>query len=522
MIAASRPAPRRLVLGGLLAGLAAACSPSPPRDVNIVIVSFDTMRADRLGTYGNDDWGRSPSPNVDGLAAEGAVFETCYAPRGQTHPALGSLLTGKYPITTGLRENGYPLTAQHTTIFEHLQAAGYQTGVFTANLQVTHEAEAWAARGADVLGDGYGGRRKLEAQNESRFQRIWDDRIEAQAADYLGRVDTSAPFAMWVHYYDVHKPYNPPAAQLSAYGMAADVPAVLRTPGDDSHAALENHLAGITLTERPVPASELRRILGLYDGAVTSTDLRLGRLIAQLEELGELESTYVIFTSDHGEELFDHNRYFFHGASIYDGTVQVPLVVRGPDVVPGRHDAVVRLIDVAPTVLDLAGLPADEAMEGVSLAPMLRGEATESGLPHAFIEWQDLIYAVSDGRHKLIWNPEHVRTRKSPYNALPSAGFEIDCLEGYDLAVDPTEQVNVLADVSPSAMIDSGGRILPAPFQPLYEALGRWLADPAHTEPFKLDQLDDADLERLKQLGYVGAGSVSGGRSDSAEGEPCD
>ncbi len=519
----SRPVARRgAALVAAVTATLACGEPTPPRDVNLLLVSWDTLRADRLGAYGNDEWGESPSPRVDALAASGVVFETAYAPRGQTHPSIGSLLTGKYPATTGLRENAYPMPEEHTTLFEHLDAAGYQTGVFIANFEVAHPVEGWVARGADVSADGYGGERTgVTQKNEGKLQVEWDDRVERAAAAFLRGVDTSRPFALWTHYYDIHKPYNPPAGLVDRYGTSPDVSGPLEAPGPFSAPQLELFLGSITLGRKP-PASDadLVRVRGLYDATVRATDDRLTRILQQLDDMGELEDTYVVFTSDHGEELYDHNRYFYHGASVYDGVVRVPLVVAGPDVLEGlRVRSLGRTIDVTPTVLDLLGLAADPEMEGVSLAPVLRGEAAETGVDHAVVEWQDLIFAVSDGRRKLIYNERHTWPRKAPYAYVDGVGFEIDCIEAYDLVADPFEQTNLLEGFDLAAI--DGGRALPEEFRPLYRALRDFKADPRHSGEMDLDTLDEAARKRLAQLGYVGAGSVSDGRSDSMFADPC-
>jgi arylsulfatase A-like enzyme len=504
----------------LVAGAAPGCGDPAPRR-NLLIVSFDTLRADRMGAYGNSDWDVSPSPHADALAARGVLFEEAYAPRGQTHPSIGAMLTGKYPITTGLRENGLLLLPQHRTLFQLLQAAGFHTGVFVANFDEAHPADDWVYRGADVAADGFRGQRALEARNESRYQVQWDDRVERAALGFLAGRDAGRPFAAWVHLYDVHKPYNPPPEYLGRYGIAADVPEPLLAPGPDSGHELEVWLSEITLGDREVPAAELRRILGLYDGGVSATDARLGRLLAALEAAGDLEHTYVVFTSDHGEELFDHQRYFFHGNSVYRGTLRIPLVVAGPGLPAGRRvPAIVQNVDIAPTALDLLGLPPAPGMEGSSLAPLLRGETDAPPRPHALIEWQDVLYAVTDGTHAYVHNPQHAHLLKAPFQARagqpPARGFAIDCFEAYDLRVDPYEQANLLAGLDPDGLVT--GTALPPEIAPLRRALEAFLADPRHEREMSWPGLSDESVERMRQLGYVEAGR---GRPDVLFMGPC-
>lgn len=518
------PAPRPGLVCLAVLALVLGCG-GQTAHFNVVIVSVDTLRADRLGSYGNDEWGTSPSPELDALAARSVLFERAYAPRGQTHPSLASMLTGKYPATHGLRENGQQLPIEHVTLFERLQRADFRTGVFVANLQVTHPTESWAARGAHVSADGYAGRWQQESRQQSRYQKVWDDRIEAAGLRFLDGVDRGRPFALWMHFYDVHRPYTPPEEHLLSYGVSEDVPAPLAAPGPGSDAELDRHIAGITLTQRPVPEAELRRIRGLYDGAVATTDARLGRLLDKLDELGELERSFVIFTADHGEELYDHNRYFYHGSSIYEGVVRIPLVIWGPDLERGlRMEAHVQNIDIAPTVLDLVGLVPDPDMEGHSLAPLLRGDSHDPPAAYAFVEWQNLITAVTDGRWKVIWNPGHVWTRKQPFSDAPpeaGLGFRVECIEAYDLAADPRERNNLLAGFDLASLDTSTGEGLPPHLQPLFRALQAWLLDPRHRR--ELDAgFSEEEIERLARMGYLApVDRPSGRRVDILVREPC-
>lgn len=497
---------------------------APGNRRNLLIVSFDTIRADRLGAYGNDEWGVSPSPHVDALAAEGVTFDLCLAPRGQTHPSMASLMTGRFPITHTVRENSHSLPPSEPHLFEELQAAGYRTGTFVANFNLASPHHRWLFRGADEVGDGYQGNFRTEAAAEAYFQRHWDDRVEADAQRFLAAHDDDRPFALFVHFYDCHKPYNPPPEQQGLY-VPDDpaVPALLRRPGADEAAALEDHLTEITLGDRDVPAAELAAIRALYDATVTATDLRLGRLLATLSERGLDDDTVVVFTGDHGEELYDHNRYLFHGASIYHGTTRIPLVVRAPDLPAGaRLSPAVQNVDLGPTVLDLLGLPSPTPMEGRSLGPLMRGETAHAPRPHAFVEWQDYLYSVTDGRFVYIDNRFHVHPRKSPYfrdmdSSFPDgpAGFEVDCFEAYDLSDDPGQQRDLLAGLTPRQVLAGEG--VPDEVRALQAALDAWLRDPAHRKEFR-DTSTPEQIEMLIQLGYVDGGSE---RADAHRAEPC-
>jgi arylsulfatase A-like enzyme len=298
----------------------------------------------------------------------------------------------------------------------------------------------------------------------------------------------------------------------------------LRSPGPNSGPNLERYLAEITLTERPVSAAELEAVLALYDSTVTSTDARLGRLLDKLDEMGERDSTYLIFTADHGEELFDHNRYFFHGASIYAGTVRIPLIVSGPGLPRGPRSGVpVQNLDIAPTVLDLLGLPVPEDMEGRPLTGLLKGTTNAPPRPHAFVEWQDLIYVVSDGRYAFVDNRWHTWPKKSPFAsrrpdaiiAGAPAGFAVACFEAYDLEADPLQQHNLLEGIDAQAVAD--GSALSPELAALQDALMAWLREPSHERMMNVDTPLE-QIEHLKQLGYLGANKD---RADVYQADPC-
>jgi arylsulfatase A-like enzyme len=497
--------------------LVACRSSTPP--VNILILSVDTLRADRLGSYGNDDWNRSPSPNIDRLAARGTVFDRSYAPRGQTRPSVASFLTGKYPITTGVRENGTLLRERHLTFIQRLAAAGHQTGAFLANFQTDSMGSGWAYRGAKVVRQGENPGERLP---QARQQVLWDDRVEQAALDFLDGIDGRRPFTAYVHFFDVHKPYNPPSG-YDLYGHYADMPEPLRQVRDGE--SLHAYIDEITRTDRPVEERELQRIRGLYDGAITATDDRIGRVLEKLEQVGARENTVIVFTSDHGEELFDRHRYAYHGNSIYEGVLRVPLIIAGPGLDQGKRSSVpVMNVDVSATLLELAGLPVPDDVEGISLAELLRGRSDEPLRSHLFFEWRDEVYAVSDGRHVYVHNPHHAELLKSPFIELQDPAYvanlsytptrlsyPIACYEGYDTEVDPLQRHNLLDNASETT----------AHFDDLHRALAAWLSEPQHEKKMSwpgLEQHAEAlnrELDQLRSLGYVGiASQMEGGPTD--------
>lgn len=472
------------------------CSDGVPqtKDVNILILSVDTLRADRLGLYGNDDWDVSPSPTIDALGAEGVTFDQALVPRGQTRPSIAALFSGKYPITTGVRENGFMLLDEHITFMQRLQAGGHQTGVFVSNFEETKRGANWIYRGADVQrggSTGHSSQRAPEPQIIAQAQ--WDQTVEEAAIDFLDKVDTARPFASYVHFYDVHKPFNPPAG-YDRYGKYAGMPEALEHTQGPPALDIERHIDEITLSDRDVPDDELQRIFGLYDGTVTATDDRIARILAKLDEIGERENTYIIVTADHGEELFDHNRYFYHGNSVYNGVVGVPLVIAGPGLPEAaRRSMPVLNMDVTATIYDLAGLPQPADIEGFSLVDALHGRSDEVR-PFAFVEWKDIVFGATDGRYSYIHNPDHARLMKPPFFGTDQS-YMIRCYEGYDLANDYLQQNDILQAYAPATLANVSG--LPGEFGPLRTALDEWLDDPSHEKELSWPGIEREKAEEL-------------------------
>jgi arylsulfatase A-like enzyme len=475
------------------------------RPPSIVLVSVDTLRADRLGCYGNDRWGRSPSPVADGLAAGGILFDNCTAPRGQTHPSIASMLTGKYPITHGLRENGQRPWPGHTSFVERLEAEGYETAGFVANMHAwsltAPRRPEWWTRGFAAFGDGgVGG--MLPAAGAGGEPRppgyehwLWDESVEKQALDWIDRSAPggSRPYFLWVHFYDVHQPYSlQPGYTDFNPGYEGRLSPEPGEAGDPVAAAIN----AATLTDTPLPEDEHEQVMALYDSAVAGVDARIGRILNALRERGLLDNTWIIYTSDHGEELGDHNSYYYHGASIYESVLRIPLIVAGPECMAGvRSPALIQNVDIAPTILDLAGVaPADE-VEGASLQPILAGKTTDLPREWAVAEWQDLIYSITDGRAKYIFNPRGACPIKPPWrygkNAQMMRGFVYDFEELYDLVNDPMEQANLFSSRSADA-------------ERFKAALQEWLAAPQRQGGFDVHvELAPEERRLLESLGYT-------------------
>jgi len=236
-----------------------------------------------------------------------------------------------------------------------------------------------------------------------------------------------------VHYIDPHKPFDP-------------VPEFARPEFDGSFATDDDSLAALTLSGIQLTTAQRRQLLAVYDSQVSATDAHIGRLLGALDEAGLADDTLVVFTADHGEELGDHNAYFYHLSSIYQQVLSIPWVLRWPGTLPAGRvvDQLVAGVDISPTILDLLDLSDGPAMEGASRAALARGEAGAQGASSTYSEWSRHMLVVGQGNWRYVWNPNNVITFGAPFERASGRGFTIAGEELYDLARDPLQQDNVV------------------------------------------------------------------------------
>jgi len=337
----------------------------PPR--HVVLISVDTLGAKHVGAYGHD---RDTSPVLDALAERGVLFEHAYTQQVWTLTAHLSLMTSLNPQAHGASEHraawpGAP------TLAALLQRAGFETAAFTGVAAYMHPRFG-LGRGFDryVIGGTH------EERDDAR-RVAW---IREQAA--LSATDPDHRFFLFAHYFDVHSdvdtdvPYTAPETDRRRYLQEVLPPGESWSRRGDTDLLIEIEKSGAA-TERD------RAVIGaLYDAGVRYTDREaVGRLLAALDETGLAESTLVVLTSDHGEEILEHGKVSHQQP--FDETARIPLVFAGPGVPEGvRRDELVELVDVMPTVLSLVGVPLPEGLQGRDLAPLFRGETVEARAAH--------------------------------------------------------------------------------------------------------------------------------------------
>lgn len=451
---------------------------------NIILLTIDTLRADRLGCYG-----RTPSitPNLDHLANQGICFTQAITGGSWTQAAFPVLLTSTYPSMYG-GCLGY-LAPQRPSPIEALAACGYVTGGFSTNPHLSRATGY--ARGFQQFVDLVpnerdpglrrvkGGQQLLQNPvthyllrplgKQVRPARVYSSAAEVTDSFCNWMDNVNAPFFAWIHYMDVHWPYHleetlvQPKEIAQAWRDLSDM--FLRNKPNSSET--------ITPTQR-------ERFIWLYEQSLQYLDAQIGRLLNHLDKAGRASDTIVLAVSDHGEEFLDHGRWGHRETNLYDEIIRVPLIIKLPNGAMGQViERQVRLLDLMPTILDLCDCPAPEGVEGASLTPLW----TENGAGYQVTE------SISE-MQRPPWHRIAARTEAFKYiwdNKRP------DQAELYNLKADPRETKNV-ADQFPREVTY---------FQALVEAhLHRIAATEPAVAVAELEH-DEEVLRRLQDLGYI-------------------
>ncbi|MEM7049750.1 MAG: sulfatase [Acidobacteriota bacterium] len=318
---------------------------------SVLVLDIDTLRADRLGAYGNQ---RLTSPTIDALAAEGYRFAWAFSQAPLTPPSQASILTGKYPSTHGVVGRGRRLSGEHVTLAEAFRWRGFRTAGF--------------------VDGGYMNRGFGTAQGFQTFvdRRTGLEKIGPQVVSWLEE-NGDEPFFMLVHTYDVHTPYDPPPEYRSLFLDGLEAP----TPGfEPTSEALEAVRRAVWWDpEARLPERDVHYSLALYDAGIRYVDDWVGRFLDTLEELGLRDSTLVVVISDHGEEFQEHGSVLHE--KLYTPVTHIPLILSFPG---WQRSAVVtqtvQSIDLMPTLLDLIDAPIPKGVQGRSLVPLMEGRDT--------------------------------------------------------------------------------------------------------------------------------------------------
>ena len=423
---------------------------------SVIVVSLDTMRADALG---------EDTPRLTALAAEGALFTRAISAAPWTLPSHASIFTSRLPFDHGLCFPRHKLREPLVTLAEALRDAGYRTAGFTGDAYVD------ATYGFDQ------GFERYDAVHEDEDVALGPRPIAERALAWI-RARGDRPFFAFVHTYEPHAPYTE-----RTFADARDrgrLPEIVDFP------TVERIHAGLDLDD-----GEKRYVRALYRGDVARTDLVMGGLLETLRAEGILDHTIVVVLSDHGEDFWSHDqrRSPGHGHSLYDDLLRVPLFVRAPGVVPPglRVETPLSLIDVAPTIVELCGLPPVPGFQGRSIAADLRAGREPEPVPvwSESVEYGPDRFAVRDGRYKAIVVPRPDIVHGEYHPATHP-------LELFDVERDPGETIDLAGEASSEA------RVLVTKVA----ERGRRKVRPGTDEPDATDPSDEL-LKTLRSLGYV-------------------
>jgi arylsulfatase A-like enzyme len=358
------------LLASAMAGPAAPQPPKTPASTlhapNVILITLDTTRADRMGFLGSQ---RELTPGLDALARESVVFTHAYSQVPLTTASHATILTGTYPQFHQVNDFGVPLAQELPYAPYIFRGNGYHTAAFVGSLVLDPDARSAPGfeRGFDTYDAGFHRRRP----GEDRYQAIErrGGEVVAHALTWLA-AHREEPFFIWVHLYDAHDPYDPPEPYKSKYAS---------TP---------------------------------YDGEIAYEDSAVGKLLGQLHTLGLFDGTLIAVMADHGEALGDHGETT-HGIFLYDETIHVPLLFKLPQerAAGTRVDARAGLVDVLPTILQAVGIAIPREVQGESLLDMLKPATShdrpayaESDYPHRTFGWSSL-RSLRTGKYLFVEAP---------------------------------------------------------------------------------------------------------------------
>jgi arylsulfatase A-like enzyme len=439
-----------------LRGTASTPPPTPPEpQCNVVLILIDTLRADRLGCHDNPF---GLTPEIDRFAESAVGFRQAFAHAPWTLPSIASLLTSRHPCQHGA--GGWlpyfqMLSQKAATLPEVLGQAGVTTGAII-NVQFLTEPFGMT-QGFDTV--------DADAPNSNVQVRRAGPTTDAALAWLRDHRDRA--FFLMVHYFDPHLVYDPPQPFRRRFAEPRD------RETTDYLFGTRDQMMALRAGTANIPPRGIARLEKLYNGEVAYTDSEVGRLLAGMSELGLDDDTVVVITSDHGEEFNDHGG-FEHGHTLYDELLHVPLLIRAPGVPARTVHTAVRQIDVAPTLCELAGIPADPDFRGRSLLALMQGQS-EDNRP-----------VLSQGN---LWGPPGQAWRRDGIKLV--RGPAAEQVQLFDVISDPGEQHDLAAEAP-----DLRDRLV-ADLDLVLETFA------AETVTGAAPTLSPEQLEHLRSLGYL-------------------
>lgn len=449
-------------------GLPAANENKRPQ--NLVLVTIDTLRADRLGCYGSEI---ARTPTLDSLAAEGVRFDLATTVTNNTLPSHAAILTGKYPQQIGVPRNGFPLPEGIETLATRLKAEGYATAAIVSASSL--HSSLGLDRGFDLYDEAFN---RTELDQEQRPASA----TTKVALTWLHAQQANNPFFLWVHYFDPHYPYSPPSAWDTHFAPEYD---------GIANGSIEflSSIGGVRGFQKiQIMPADLAKVISLYDGEIAFLDEQLSPLIDALNQPSHRRNTSIIVVADHGESLTEHNYFFDHGEFVYQPSMRVPLIIR-----PSSANSMpqvnviaeaVQTTDIFATALNFLGLKTPTSGPSRDLSSLW---ANADGWPGG----------LSFGEGCRPWAVEELY----PANIWPNAAkwqFVLD--PPWKLAVAPYKKAGGLFNLKtdPGESDDLSAKH-PEVVSRLWRELQLW----RETSDAEFGVADEENLRRLRTLGYV-------------------
>lgn len=427
------------------------------KKLNVLLITMDALRPDYMGCYG---YNKNTTPNIDNFAKNAVIFTQAISHSSHTAVANASLVTSTYPVTHRVEDWGYKINSTLPTLAGILKSYGYTTGFISDQLGFS-----WLEgfeEGFDFF------RLMLSDKRVPSGKKIKIVDITNYAIKWLKK-NRNRKFFLWVYYIDPHGAYTPSAPYDQMFILNNTINKTLPVCKD------KYSQVGIGCIPQYIKSGTIANpayYISQYCGEIRQTDERLAKLFKALKELGLSKNTIIIFTSDHGEGMGEHNQYFCHTIYLYDYLIHIPLIIKHPSQDIKKHyiKQQVRTIDIAPTILDFAGIKKPLSMQGESLKPLILGEKVNFP-KFSFGKWLDKSYIRTEG-WKLIYNASN-------------ENYEL-----YNLKKDPQEVDNLV------------NREIKM-FNFLKRILLKHMASVSSDEKVKRVNISEEDKRLLRSLGYA-------------------
>jgi len=453
---------------------------------NVLLITIDTLRADHVGTFG---YPVKTSPQIDSLASRGITFTNCMAQWPKTWPSMASLLTGAYPKTTGMRYKHSYMPSSLTLLSHIFRSAHYKTGAVVSNFHIGktygfHQGfdfflESWEKKWKEEKEQKVFINKRPKVKNYTNATIVTD-----QALSWLDNLESRDKFFLWLHYMDPHGPYRPPKKYESYFLNSPSYPShIIDRKNIPKYQRHHNEKTGKIIVN-------IDHYIRRYDQSIRYNDDEIGRLLERMSTRGQLKNTVIVLTADHGESLGEHNCYFRHGIFSYQASAHVPLVILYPNKLPKRLRIThpVGLIDVAPTLLELAHLTIPDQFEGQSLLYLVKDPSGKTFRKAVFME---------SGR-----NPKkpQLTIRSGPWKLIDVLNKKTRRLMGgakrylFNIDKDPGETKN---------LIDQHAALTKKLSRELWQWYKPKSPGPKEEEKIDVNSFKKEEKEMLRSLGYL-------------------